>query len=138
MRFCLFSTLQRPKTPKKAETFENGDVKSVTCHRFQSKSDNLSKMAGGLVMLKHEQSHAQSFLSVLVWIGENDTKTLVWMKIVCFVFAKMKTDTFKNAFVWMGPKKCKRKCIHPSIGESLFTLFVSLTYAYHYLMTVIK
>ena len=25
-----------------------------------------------------------------------------------------------------------------SIGESLFTLFASLTYAYHYLMTLIK
>ena len=27
---------------------------------------------------------------------------------------------------------------HNSIGESLFTLFASLTYAYHYLKTLIK
>ena len=52
-------------------------------------------------------SRSQSFLSfsrILVWIGENDTKTLVWMKIFCFVFAAMKTDTFENALVGMGPK----------------------------------
>ena len=29
-----------------------------------------------------------------VWIGENDTKKQVWMKIFCFVFAEMKTDIF--------------------------------------------
>ena len=29
-------------------TFENGDVNSVTYHRFQSKSEHLSKMADGL------------------------------------------------------------------------------------------
>ena len=40
-----------------------------------------------------------SFSSVLVWIGENDTKTLVWIKIFCFVFATMKTDTFENGIV---------------------------------------
>ena len=45
-----------------------------------------------------------SFSSVLVWIGENDTKTQVWMKLFCFVFAEMKTDTFENALVLMGPK----------------------------------
>ena len=32
-----------------------------------------------------------SFSSVLAWIGENDKKT------------EMKTDTFENALVWMGP-----------------------------------
>ena len=37
-----------------------------------------------------------------MWIGENGTKTLVWMKLFCFVFAKMKTGTFENALVWMG------------------------------------
>ena len=41
-----------------------------------------------------------------MWIlGENDTKTLVWMKIVCFVFAVLKTDTYENALVLMEPKK---------------------------------
>ena len=38
------------------QTFENGDVLSVTCHRFQSKSEHLSKMIDGLVMLTHVQS----------------------------------------------------------------------------------
>ena len=57
------------------ETFENGDVTSVTFHRFQSKSKHLSKMADGLVMLTHAQSQVSvvsSFLSVLVrtTIGE--------------------------------------------------------------------
>ena len=33
------------------KTFENSDVKSITCHRFQSKSEQLSKMADGLAML---------------------------------------------------------------------------------------
>ena len=39
-----------------------------------------------------------------MWISENDTKTLVWMKIFRFVFAEMKTDTFENALEWMGPR----------------------------------
>ena len=89
----------------KTETFENGDVKSVTFHRFQSKSEHLSKMADGLVMLTHAQSQVavvSLFSSVLVWIGENDTKTLVWMKIFYFVFAEMNTDTFEHALVWRG------------------------------------
>ena len=38
------------------ETFENGDVKSVTRHRFQSKSEQLSKMGDGFVVLTHGQS----------------------------------------------------------------------------------
>ena len=40
-----------------------------------------------------------------MWIGENDTKTLVWMKIFCFVFAVLKTDTFEDKLGLMGPKK---------------------------------
>ena len=40
-----------------------------------------------------------TFSSVFVWTGENDTKTLVWMKIFCFAFAAMKTDTFENVLV---------------------------------------
>ena len=36
-------------------TGEKDDVKSVTCHRFQSKSEHLSNMADGLMMLIHEQ-----------------------------------------------------------------------------------
>ena len=74
----------------KPETFKNGDVRNITCHEFQSKSEHLSKMADGLVMLTHAQSQVpvvSSFSSVLVWIGENDTKTLVWMKIFSFVFS---------------------------------------------------
>ena len=38
-----------------------------------------------------------------MWSGENDTKMLVWMKIFCFVLAAMKTDTFENVLVCMGP-----------------------------------
>ena len=37
-------------------------------------------------------------------IVENDTKTLGWMKLFCFVFAEMKTDTFENVLVWMEPQ----------------------------------
>ena len=62
------------------ETFENGDVKSGTWHRFQSKSEYLSKMADGLVMQHMRNPRNQSFSScssVLVWMGENDTKTRV-------------------------------------------------------------
>ena len=87
----------------KTETFENGDVKCVTFRRFQSKSEHLSKMADGLVMLTHAQSQVPVVFIVLMWIDENDTKTLVWMKIFCIVFAEMKTDTFENALVWLGP-----------------------------------
>ena len=32
----------------KTEAFETGDVKSVTFHRFQSKSEHISKIADGL------------------------------------------------------------------------------------------
>ena len=35
-------------------------------------------------------------------------------------------------------KKNRKKIEKAVIGESLFTLFASLTYAYHYLMTLIK
>ena len=60
----------------KTDTFENGVVKSVTCHRFQSKSERLSKIADGL---KHAQSQVpvvSSFSSALVWIGENDNASV--------------------------------------------------------------
>ena len=51
--------------------------------------EHLSKIADGLVMLTHGQSQVpvvSSFSVVLVWIGENDTKTLVWMKNILFRF----------------------------------------------------
>ena len=76
----------------KTEAFEN-------CRRFQSKSGHLSKMTVGLLMSTHAQSQVtvvSSFPSVLVWIGENDTKTLKWMKIFCFVFAQVKKDSFEK------------------------------------------
>ena len=38
LRFRLSSTLKRQKTPMKTKTFENGNAKSVTCHRFQSRT----------------------------------------------------------------------------------------------------
>ena len=82
--------------------FSNGEAKSVICHRFQSKSEHLSKMADGLVMLTHAQSQVSVVFivsNVLKWIGKNDTKTLVWMKIFYFVFALLKTDNFENALV---------------------------------------
>ena len=83
------------------EAFENSDV-SVTCHRFQSKLEHLSKMA---LVMNTCAVPGPSRLIVFehLWIGENDTKTLVWMKIFCFVFAAMKTETFENALVSMGP-----------------------------------
>ena len=43
-----------------------------------------------------------SLSSVLVWTGENETKTLVWTTIFSFVFALMKTDSFENTLVWLG------------------------------------
>lgn len=43
------------------------------------------------------------FLTILAWTGENDVKTIVWAKIFCFVFFKMKMETFENALVWLGP-----------------------------------
>ena len=39
------------------------------------------------------------FQNALVWTAENDSKTLVWIKIFCFVFVETKTDTFENALV---------------------------------------
>ena len=45
-----------------------------------------------------------SLSSVFVQIGGNDTKTLVWMKLFCSVFAEMKTITFENTLKWIGPK----------------------------------
>ena len=80
------------------EIFENGDVKSITCYRFQSKLEHLSIMAEWQMSNPRSQLFS-SFSSVLLWIGENDMKTLVWMKIFCFVFAGMKADTFENALV---------------------------------------
>ena len=83
------------------ETFENGEVKSVTCHRLESKSEYLSKMVDGLVMLTMRNPRFQSFSS-FPSISVFGSKTLVWMKIFCFVFAEMKTDTFENTLGWIG------------------------------------
>ena len=61
------------------------------------------------------------------------------------VFSKSKTVRFVSAYSLPFYLTCRQ--FHPnvfqgvhlfSIGESLFTLFASLTYAYHYLMTLIK
>ena len=41
-----------------------------------------------------------------MWTGENDTKTLVWMKIFCCIFAAMKTDTFENALCSKSHLQC--------------------------------
>ena len=42
-----------------------------------------------------------SFSSVSVWIGNNDTKTLMWIEIICFVFAYMKSGNFESTLVWV-------------------------------------
>ena len=47
---------------------------------------------------------AETSENVLVWMVENDAKTLVWLKIFCSVFFVMKTETVENALVWMGPE----------------------------------
>ena len=60
----------------KTDTFENGVVKSVTCLRFKSKSERLSKIAGGLTHAQSQVPVVSSFLSVLVWIGENDNASV--------------------------------------------------------------
>ena len=50
-----------------------------------------------------DSSRFHSFRAFLVWTSENDIKTLMGMKIFCFVFAAMKMDTFESAVVWIGP-----------------------------------
>lgn len=72
----------------KVETFDNGDEKA-------------SHVIGtspyiGRGHLTHQSQVPVVFIifKVFVWIGGNNMKTLVWMKIFCFVFAKMKTGTF--------------------------------------------
>ena len=68
---------------------ENGDfgkVNRVTCHRFQSKSDHLSKMADGLVMLRHAQSQVPVVFIVLAW--------LIWMKIFSLRFRRDENGHF--------------------------------------------
>ena len=70
--------------------------------------------------------------STLVWLHNdhllrsplNITQECSWRGL-CF-------SLFSNAEWCFYNVHCKR------IGESLFTLFASLTYAYHYLMTLIK
>ena len=54
------------------------------------------------------QSIRRSLSSVLFWIVVNDTKSLVWMKMFCFVFAEVKMETFEN--VWVRKNKCKYNC----------------------------
>ena len=61
-----------------------------------------------------------SFSSVLVWTSENDTKTLeCQIKILNFIFAAMKTDTFGNAFVWKGPQSHIQKSTGMFLRRSL-------------------
>ena len=68
---------------------------------------------------------SQSFSSVLVWTGENDTKTLVRMKIFWFIFSVMKMDTFENALVWMGPQSLD---MYLSVCLSVCLICVNLGY----------
>ena len=47
---------------------------------------------------KHVEKYAFSYDDgLVVWTGENKTKTLVWSRIFFFVFVKAKTNSFKNA-----------------------------------------
>ena len=88
------------------ETFENGDVKSVKCHRFQSKSEQLSEMTDGLVMITHGQSQV---LVLVVFIVFKPFCVDRWKQYenasvdetILLRFAEMKMDTFENALKWM-------------------------------------
>ena len=53
----------------------------------------------------------------LVWTVENDVKTLVWTQSFLSVFGEPKTEVFKNALVWTGPKGflCNRTCYIQSL-----------------------
>ena len=62
------------------------DVKSVTCHRLQSKMEHLSKVADGLVMLTHAQFQVPVVFIVLAW--------LVWMKIFSLHFRRDENGHF--------------------------------------------
>ena len=53
-----------------------------------------------------------SLLTVVVWRGENDAKTIVWMQIFCLVFAETKTDISRTisvfrALMWSAPLRPK-------------------------------
>ena len=37
---------------------------------------------------------------VLLWMGENDVKTVVWTWDFCYVFSEMKTEVFKKVLMW--------------------------------------
>ena len=91
----------------KTKTFENGDVKSVTCHRFQSKSEHSSKIVDGLVMLTHAQSQLPVVFIVFKRFSVDRCKRYENASVdeKFFVFAELKMDTFGNALVWMGPQK---------------------------------
>ena len=59
-----------------------------------------------------------------MWTSGNDTKMLVWMKIFCFIFTAMKTDTLENALEVQHrqPKVNVRVC-HPNINSVVLQRF---------------
>jgi len=85
---------------------ENGGF-SVEKRRKKRHILSLPSAFSGVLVWTIEENASKSMQfstgNALLWTGENKTKTLVWSKIFCFVFVEMKTDTFKNALVWLGP-----------------------------------
>ena len=77
------------------EAFQNDDVKSVNYFRFHQRDGSFAVDD----LRKRIKRYALSNENALVWTGENDTKMLVWINIICFIFLETKTDTFEKALV---------------------------------------
>lgn len=95
MRLLLSFTQIRPKTPTNTEYFENGFKGGDFWKRWLKKT----------VCIDHGRQSFWSFSIIyIVWKGEDDKKTPVWIKILYFVFAEIKTGTFENLSCVDGPQ----------------------------------
>ena len=135
IHFRLSSALKRPKTPMKTGTFQNGfkrrDFWEHSVCSMNRWKRRFSVQIGASIQDGGWLTHAYvipgtSHFHRLVWIGENDTKTLARMKIFCFVFAAMKTDTFENALLWMGPESSKMLTRQLIWSQKWLSLLVNL------------
>ena len=82
---------------------ENGGLKtvpekSVKYWRFHQRFVRFS--------VDNRRKHIEKYAKTHSCEEVKTNRKLMWAKMFCFVLVETRTDTFKNAFVWSGPKSC--------------------------------
>lgn len=61
---------------------------------FKTVPKGASYVLGWMVCKKRNTKYALSSENELVWTSENQTTTLVWSRIICFVFVEKKKNRY--------------------------------------------